>query len=194
LEGIVRIALVRRFVWGFCLPLIALVTLIRCFPTTTAAAAPANGYQVMVPLVVISIPAPSPAETIAIEVVALTNQLRQKHGCAPLQISPELMAAALGHSQEMADKNYFSHVDLSGHRSGWRAEQAGYTGMGGWENIAAGYESAADVVGGWYNETPPNDGHRLNILNCELTEIGVGYASNPTSDFGTYWTQDFGQR
>jgi uncharacterized protein YkwD len=48
-------------------------------------------------------------------------------------------------------------------------------------------------VGSWYNETPPNDGHRRNMLNCALTQIGVGYATNPNSDYGTYWTQDFGQ-
>jgi len=50
----------------------------------------------------------------------------------------------------------------------------------------------------WFNETPPNDAHRKNILNCALHDIGVGYvylASDPgkvTSH--TYWTEDFGTR
>ena len=56
------------------------------------------------------------------------------------------------------------------------------------------HTTAAEVVAGWYNETPPNDGHRRNILNCALTEIGVGYANNSASQYGTYWTQDFGER
>jgi uncharacterized protein YkwD len=129
-----------------------------------------------------------------LQVVALTNDLRQQHGCAPLQASSALTTAAHDHSQEMADHNYFDHVDLSGHHSDWRAQQAGYTGNAGWENIAAGYPTAEAVVAGWYNETPPNDGHRRNLLNCALTEIGVGATTNAQSDYNTYWTQDFGQR
>lgn len=163
---------------------------------TPRAFAAANGgtFRVVLPLIMSArteINLASTAETQAIE---LTNQLRQQHGCQPLQVSPELTAAARAHSQEMADHNYFDHVDLSGHRSAWRAQQAGYTGTAGWENIGAGYETAEQVVNSWYNETPPNDGHRRNMLNCALTEVGIGYAANTNSDYGIYWTQDFGQR
>jgi len=35
-------------------------------------------------------------------------------------------------------------------------------------------------------------GHRANILNCALKEIGVGYATDSASRYGVYWTQDFG--
>jgi uncharacterized protein YkwD len=35
-------------------------------------------------------------------------------------------------------------------------------------------------------------GHRANILNCRLRQLGVGYASNSASTYRTYWTQDFG--
>ncbi|HEU5097950.1 MAG TPA: CAP domain-containing protein [Roseiflexaceae bacterium] len=127
------------------------------------------------------------------QIVVLTNQLRQQHGCAPLAVSPALSLAAQQHSQEMADNNYFSHVDLSGHNPGWRALQAGYAGSAGAENIAAGYTTAEEVVMAWYNETPPNDGHRQNLLNCSFTEIGIGYAVNPNSQYHNYWTQDFGR-
>jgi hypothetical protein len=121
------------------------------------------------------------------------KELRQQHGCPARQVSPGLTVAARLHSREMADHNYLDHIDLSGQHSDWRAEQAGYTGLAGCENIAAGYTTAEDVVSGWYNETPPDDGHRRNMLNCELTAIGAGYATNPNSDYGTYWTQDFGE-
>ncbi len=42
------------------------------------------------------------------------------------------------------------------------------------------------------NETPPNVGHRQNILNPKYREIGIGYAFNDATDFKHYWTQDFG--
>ncbi|HEY8664738.1 MAG TPA: CAP domain-containing protein [Propionibacteriaceae bacterium] len=45
-----------------------------------------------------------------------------------------------------------------------------------------------DVMASWMNSA----GHRANILNCALTELGVGYATGGT--YGSYWTQDFGTR
>jgi uncharacterized protein YkwD len=181
---------VIRTSWLFAL-------IVASFVISAAAAAPAHAaeaqtqFRVVLPLMLMSQPALS--STAESQVVALTNQLRQQHGCAPLAISPALSLAAQQHSQEMADNNYFSHVDLGGHHPDWRARQAGYTGSAGAENIAAGYTTAEEVVMAWYNETPPNDGHRLNLLNCSLTEVGIGYAVNPSSKYRSYWTQDFGR-
>jgi uncharacterized protein YkwD len=187
-----------RFYWFLSLLVALLVAAPLWSPTPAHAAADDPRFRILLPLVLTAPPtiaitatAESPAES---QVVALTNELRQQHGCPPLIISPALSAAAQTHSQEMAEHNYFSHIDLNGHSSNWRAQQAGYIGSAGWENIAAGYPTAEAVVTGWYNETPPNDGHRRNLLNCALTEIGVGATTNPQSDYDTYWTQDFGQR
>lgn len=127
-------------------------------------------------------------------VVDLTNQYRALNGCQPLALSPELTRSARNHSQDMADHNYFGHDDLAGRGPDWRAAQAGYAGMAGWENIAAGFPTPDAVVSAWYNERPPNDGHRRNMLNCSLTDIGVGYGYNSGSTYGAYWTQDFGIR
>lgn len=41
---------------------------------------------------------------------------------------------------------------------------------------------------GWMGSS----GHRHNILTAEYEDIGVGYALMATSDYHTYWTQDFG--
>jgi uncharacterized protein YkwD len=35
-------------------------------------------------------------------------------------------------------------------------------------------------------------GHKANIVNCDLHELGVGFATG--GSYGTYWTQDFGTR
>lgn len=35
-------------------------------------------------------------------------------------------------------------------------------------------------------------GHKANILNCGLTELGVGYAAGSGAAYGQYWVQDFG--
>ena len=149
-----------------------------------------SSSQVFLPLAALA----SPTNPLEQQVVDLTNQLRREHNCPALTISPQLTVAARDHSQDMADNNYFSHDDLAGHSPQWRAQQTGYSGLAGWENIAAGYSTASSVVSAWYNETPPNDGHRRNMLNCSLSDIGVGYGYNAGSAYSSYWTQDFGQQ
>jgi uncharacterized protein YkwD len=159
-----------------------------------SAAATQAPFRIMVPLMLMSATASAPEAALEEQVLTLTNTLRQQHGCSALQSSPELASAARAHSQDMAAHNYFDHADANGNLPKWRAQQAGYLGNAGTENIAAGYSTAQEVVMAWYNETPPNDGHRRNLLNCGLTDIGIGYAVNPNSTFRNYWTQDFGQR
>jgi uncharacterized protein YkwD len=145
-------------------------------------------YIIHLPLVL----HPSTLDPVELEVVNLTNQFRAENSCPPLTISNELMAAARSHSQGMALGDYFDHTDPAGHDPEWRAEQAGYTGNAGWENIAAGYETASAVVEGWKDSA----GHRANMLNCSLTDIGVGHiyiADDPGAiNYHDYWTQTFG--
>jgi uncharacterized protein YkwD len=186
---------IRLIVCFRLLPLLLLLLLITeqsWAVRPVSAAADEAPFRIMMPLVLMS--ASALEVTPEQQVLALTNALRQQHGCPALLISPELTNAAQGHSQDMADHNYFDHVDRSGNTPKVRAQQAGYLGNAGTENIAAGFSTAEEVVMAWYNETPPNDGHRRNLLNCSLTDIGIGYAINSSSDYRNYWTQDFGRR
>jgi len=115
-------------------------------------------------------------------VIRLTNAERAGGGCGPLVNNGKLHAAALGHSVDMAEKDYFSHTSQDGSSMTDRIERQGYSWRSLAENIAAGYRTPASVVDGWMNSS----GHRANIMNCNLTEIGVGF-----HDF--HWTQNFGK-
>lgn len=127
----------------------------------------------------------------ACQVVVLTNKERAAGGCPPLEVSPQLAAAALAHSEDMALNDFFSHTGLDGTTFVDRIEATGYDWWAVAENIAAGYPTPERVVAGWM----ASPGHRANILNCELTEIGVGYyfLENDTGaeTYRHYWTQDF---
>lgn len=114
-------------------------------------------------------------------VIDLTNQRRAENGCPPLAANDRLHAAALGHSVDMATQDYFSHTSRDGSSMSDRIDRQGYAWRRLAENIAAGYPSPEAVVEGWMNSS----GHRANILNCDLTEIGVGH-------YQRYWTQNFG--
>lgn len=116
------------------------------------------------------------------QVVALVNAARERSGCAPVRMVPELVAAAQAHSDDMADRDYFDHTTPEGIGFADRIVAAGYPNPGA-ENIARGQRSATQVMNSWME----SDGHRANILNCQLTTIGVGLDKD-----GWYWTQNFG--
>jgi uncharacterized protein YkwD len=129
---------------------------------------------------------PSEQEQLEAEVVELTNQERAAAGCGAVDVDDRLAAAARGHSEDMVARDFFDHVNPDGDGPGDRARAAGYDWLAS-ENIAWGYRTAEDVVAGWMN----SDGHRRNLLDCDVVAIGVGVAD---SSRGPYWTQKFGRR
>jgi uncharacterized protein YkwD len=125
------------------------------------------------------------------EVVTLTNAHRLDAGCPALTISPLLTQSAQRHSDDMAYNDFVSHTGSDGSTFVSRIEDTGYVWTRAAENIAAGQPTPATVVSAWMNS---DRGHRENILNCDLTEIGVGYtylADDPgLVTYKHYWTQD----
>jgi uncharacterized protein YkwD len=124
------------------------------------------------------------------QVVTLTNAERAKAGCGALTVNSILTSAAQAHSADMAAHNYFDHNSQDGRSPFDRITAAGYQFSTAAENIAAGQRTPQDVMTSWMN----SPGHKANILNCALHEIGVGYATSSSSTYGAYWTQDFGTR
>lgn len=141
---------------------------------------------------------PEPAQ-LRQELVALVNQARatarscgtQSFGAAPPIIwNATLAQAALGHSQDMAGKRYFSHKEPGGSDPAARATRAGYRWSRVSENIAAGQHSVTQAVADWLG----SPGHCANIMNPAFTEMGAAWAVNPANENRTpYWTQMFGR-
>lgn len=131
-------------------------------------------------------------EDFATQVVVLVNSERAGEGCLPLSIDARLTDAALGHSQDMALNDFFSHTGSDGSSPWERMVAAGYQFSAAAENIAAGYATPEVVVDGWMNSPL----HRANILNCSLEDTGVGYIylenDAGSVNFHHYWTQVFG--
>lgn len=125
-------------------------------------------------------------------VLELTNQFRAQNGLSALKLNLELNAAAQGHSEDMANQDYFDHIGKDGSKPWDRAKLVGYEANTMAENIAAGYTTPEAVVEGWKNSS----GHRANMLNASFTELGVGYfyLANDTGsvNYNAYWTQLFG--
>ncbi len=121
----------------------------------------------------------------ALEVLDLVNAERTKEGLDPLELDADLCAVAQMHSDDMAARNFFDHVNPDGKSPFDRMKDYGITYMAAGENIAAGYESPGSVVKGWMN----SPGHRANILSPSYTKMGIAWAYS--DDMYIYWTQNF---
>lgn len=119
------------------------------------------------------------------EVIRLVNVERANAGLPALKYDWELARVAEHKSQDMADKNYFSHTSPTYGSPFNMMKNYGINYRSAGENIAQGQKTAAQVVDAWMN----SEGHRANILNKNYTHIGVGYVAD-----GNYWTQMFIQK
>lgn len=108
------------------------------------------------------------------------NEIRIALGLPALRIDPRLGNAARDHSRDMQALGFFSHESpVEGKRTfGDRAARAGTSAAA--ENIAAGHETGAAAIRGWWY----SPGHHRNMLGG-FTRTGLGRADQ-------LWTQMFG--
>lgn len=116
--------------------------------------------------------------------IDLINKARSEAGLSPLAVDLELSKVARLKSQDMTDKDYFSHdsptygspFDMM-KRFGIRYRTAG-------ENIACNQnaESAHQAL-------MNSEGHRANILSRDFTHIGIGIVEG--GPCGKMFTQQF---
>ncbi len=114
------------------------------------------------------------------QIFDLTNALRRREGLPTLRWHEGAAGVARGHSQDMADNNFFAHDSPTLGTLKDRLLRAGITYRSAGENLAYNYADAPSAHEGWMNST----GHRANILNRTWTHLGVGVV-------GRYFTQIF---
>ncbi|HVB77410.1 MAG TPA: CvpA family protein [Candidatus Nitrosotalea sp.] len=113
------------------------------------------------------------------------NQVRTQAGLAPLTGLPELQAVARAHSQDMYERDYFSHNTPDGITPYQRLSAAGVKYVTAGENIAF----APDEAKAWSLLIQSSE-HRANILNPDFLCVGVG-AIRAQSGYEEMFTQDF---
>lgn len=116
----------------------------------------------------------------------LTNGFRAHHNIAPLKYNDKLSDVARKHSQDMADKDYFSHTSMDGTSLSERINRSGMKWSSCGENIAAGHRTELATFDQWLNSL----GHRENMLQS-TGDLGIGSAYNGSSIYGYYHTQNF---
>jgi hypothetical protein len=124
----------------------------------------------------------------------------------PLAFNAALLQAARLHTLDMLTNNYFSHDSLNGDAPWNRMAAQGYNYSYAGENIA--WRGSTGAVSQTYMAIKLHDdlfvdsyvigrGHRLNILNNNFKEIGIGFACGPYQQSGITYnscmvTCDFG--
>src|SRR5271155_674311 len=112
-----------------------------------------------------------------------TNRERAAAGLQPLKWDDNLAAAARQHAQLMAHENFLLHQLPGEPPLDERAAQAGAKYAMIAENIAVG-PNPEEIHDGWMH----SPGHRKNILNAELTAIGI---ATTRGSGGLFAVQDF---
>ena len=135
------------------------------------------------------VPANENLGAIAADVVRLTNEARARNGLPALRTNGKLMEAARIHAEQMAAAQRGDHT-ISGARYPTmqsRLDAVGYAYLQVAENVAWDQSSAQSVLTSWMNSS----GHRANILDPGLTEMGAAMARSSRGE--PYWIQVFGR-
>jgi uncharacterized protein YkwD len=128
------------------------------------------------------------------QLLNLVNQARANAGVAALSVDPLIHGEALQHSRDMTCYG-MSHYVPPGTTPATRMAAAGvsFTWHGeniGWSGQGTALQKMLWLFNGMMAETPPNDGHRQNILSPHFTRTGIGiYIENASQRL--WLTEDF---
>lgn len=133
-------------------------------------------------------PAPGDPDGVYGSLFRAHNHERGQKGIPALKVNQQLMTAANKHASWMAASGELSHTGAHGSSFAHRIQAEGYKFWRGGENIAAGYRDVNSVMAGWMR----SPGHRANILNREVSEVGFGVVtSSAPGTEKTWWCAVF---
>jgi uncharacterized protein YkwD len=116
---------------------------------------------------------PASAAQAEADIARLVNADRAKAGLRPLTVDAQLADVARKHSTDMRDHNFFGHISP---RTGSAEDRLRRADIGAHtirENVAMGYTSGEVERG-----LMASPGHRANILDKDVSRLGVGVALN----------------
>ncbi len=107
----------------------------------------------------------------------LMNAERRRANLPPLAIDAPVTAVAHAHAADMQKKGYFAHTAKDGATLGDRLRRAGIAFQRATENLSSA-PSAEDA----HQSLMGSPGHRKNILDPEVTHVGIGVVPQPLSN------------
>ncbi len=127
----------------------------------------------------------APVRPIAIDAARaarLISAYRAENGLGPVRVEARLMHVAADYARTMGERDKIGH--FIGSSLPRRVAASGYDWGAVAENLAASFSSLDDAMAGW----KASPGHRQNLLNPYVTDIGIAAVSTPPgSDHRNYW-------
>lgn len=117
------------------------------------------------------------------QMLSLVNAERSRAGLPALSADPQLMKIARLKSQDMVNRNYFSHQSPTYGSPFDMLRTYGVTYRAAGENIALNQTTTAA-----HTALMNSSGHRANILGRQYTRVGIGIVRGSR---GYYFTQTF---
>ena len=127
------------------------------------------------------------ATVISSSLVMGTNDFRAVNNESALKESSLLNLAAQMKAEDMAKKEYFSHVAPNGDLPWVWFSKVGYDYSYAGENLAIDFTESSDVTDAWINSAK----HKANLLNNNFTEIGIGIATGTYEGHSTTFVVQF---
>jgi uncharacterized protein YkwD len=113
---------------------------------------------------------------------SMISGYRGNNGLGQVTIDPELMQLASEQAHAMAARDKLDHGVWRPFRD--RIQQSHFDAAVAVENIGAGYHTLAEAFSGW-RDSPP---HRANMLNPQVTKMGIAAAYAPQSKYKVFWS------
>ncbi|MCF3972978.1 CAP domain-containing protein [Paracoccus salsus] len=122
------------------------------------------------------------AAEIPVRVLQQVNMLRANLALPPMMLNPQLSAAALAHSRDMAAQNRAWHWGSDGSSPIERARRQGYYGTLVGENISETYENDIQTLNAWMSERDTRD----VIMDPAARNLGFAWYQEPSGK--VWWT------
>lgn len=137
-------------------------------------------------------------DTLDQQFLALVNNARTSRGLRPVTFDSQLDQAAQGHTNDMAFNDWVNranlHIGSDGSSYAARVRASGYQFQTVVENVGVGQRTVVEIFREWMN----SPGHRANLLNPNVRQIGLGHTFLPNdtgrNNFERYWTLVLGTR
>jgi uncharacterized protein YkwD len=102
-----------------------------------------------------------------------TNSHRVANGVGALAVNSQLNSAAQAKANDMVARSYWSHTTPDGQEPWVFIDNTGYQYTKAGENLAYGFATSGDAVGGWMNSSS----HKANMLDSAFSDVGFGFAN-----------------
>lgn len=122
------------------------------------------------------------------EALRQVNAWRAQHSLPALEQNSQLEAVSQDMADHIASRDSLQTPRHSGSSLSSRLRTKGYQYAAAGENLGAGQSNVTDVINGWKNSR----GHNRNLLNPNVTQMGIARTRRADGTYHNFWVITLG--